>query len=135
MAGENPTWGEERIDDELLLKLGIRASARTVIHQMPDDTRARRCSSSQRWLAFVRNHVQGILACDSSVAATASFRVLQVFENTEVGTRGFAYFYITPHTTSDWTLQQVCEVITGEKLPGSSSTTTTAFARPISIRC
>lgn len=30
MAAENPTWGEERIANELKLKLGIRASPRTV---------------------------------------------------------------------------------------------------------
>jgi putative transposase len=30
MAAENPTWGEESIADELLLKLGIRLSPRTV---------------------------------------------------------------------------------------------------------
>jgi len=30
MAHENPTWGEERIADELKLKLGIRVSPRTV---------------------------------------------------------------------------------------------------------
>jgi hypothetical protein len=30
MANENPTWGEERIDAELLLKLGIRVLPRAV---------------------------------------------------------------------------------------------------------
>jgi hypothetical protein len=30
MANENPSWGEERIANELLLKLGIRVSPRTV---------------------------------------------------------------------------------------------------------
>jgi hypothetical protein len=30
MARSNPTWGEERIADELLLKIGIRISPRTV---------------------------------------------------------------------------------------------------------
>jgi hypothetical protein len=30
MATANPTWGEERITAELLLKLGIRLSPRTV---------------------------------------------------------------------------------------------------------
>ena len=30
MAHDNPTWGEERIADELKLKLGIRVSPRTV---------------------------------------------------------------------------------------------------------
>lgn len=31
MAAENPTWGEERIASELLLKLGLRVSPRTVL--------------------------------------------------------------------------------------------------------
>jgi putative transposase len=30
MAAENPTWGEERIADELALKLGIHVSPRTL---------------------------------------------------------------------------------------------------------
>jgi hypothetical protein len=30
LAAENPTWGEQRIADELLLKLQIRFSPRTV---------------------------------------------------------------------------------------------------------
>jgi len=35
MARSNPTWGEERIASELLLKLGIRVSPRTVRRYMP----------------------------------------------------------------------------------------------------
>jgi len=35
MASNNPTWGEERIADELLLKIGIRISPRTVRRYMP----------------------------------------------------------------------------------------------------
>src|SRR5215510_10202096 len=35
MARENPTWGEERIANELLLKLGLRVSPRTVRKYMP----------------------------------------------------------------------------------------------------
>src|SRR5277367_4801419 len=30
MAGENPSWGQERITNELLLKLGLRVSPRTI---------------------------------------------------------------------------------------------------------
>jgi putative transposase len=37
MAHENPTRGEERIAAELLLKLGIRVSRRTVRRYVPDD--------------------------------------------------------------------------------------------------
>jgi hypothetical protein len=35
MAQENPSWGEERIANELLLKLGIRRSPRTVGKYIP----------------------------------------------------------------------------------------------------
>jgi putative transposase len=35
MANENPSWGEERIANELLLKLGIRVSPRTVNKYLP----------------------------------------------------------------------------------------------------
>jgi putative transposase len=35
MATENPIWGEERIANELLLKLGLRVSPRTVRKYMP----------------------------------------------------------------------------------------------------
>ena len=35
MASENPTWGQERIANELLLKLGLRLSPRTVRKYMP----------------------------------------------------------------------------------------------------
>jgi transposase InsO family protein len=115
MADDNPTWGEERIAAELLLKVGIRVSPRTVRRYMPDDTRRQRDPSSQRWMTFVRNHAQGILACDFFVAVTASFRVLYVFVVMEVGTRRIAHFNVTAHPTSSWTLQQLREVVTGEK--------------------
>jgi putative transposase len=116
MADENPTWGEERIAAELLLKLGIRVSPRTVRRYMPDDTGSRCGPLSQRWATFVRNHAQGILACDYFfVGVTASFRVLYVLVIMEVGTRRIAHFNVTVHPTADWTLQQFRETITGEK--------------------
>jgi hypothetical protein len=34
---------------------------------------------------------------------------------TEVGTRRIAHFNVTAHSTTDWTLQQFREVITGER--------------------
>jgi hypothetical protein len=115
MANENPTWGEERIAAELLLKFGIRISPRTVRRYMPEDTSCRRGPSSQRWVTFVRNHAQGLLACDFFVGVTGSFRVLYVFVIMEVGTRRIAHCNVTTHPTADWTLQQFRETITGEK--------------------
>jgi putative transposase len=103
MANENPTWGEERIAAELLLKFGIRISPRTVRRYMPEDTSCRRGPSSQRWVTFVRNHAQGLLACDFFVGVTGSFRVLYVFVIMEVGTRKIAHCNVTTHPTADWT--------------------------------
>ncbi len=63
MATENPLWGEERIANELLLKLGLRVSSRTVRKYMqkrpPGYPRG-----DQRWSTFLRNHAKAIVACD-----------------------------------------------------------------------
>jgi len=134
MANENPTWGEERVAAELLLKLGIRISPRTVRRYMPLAQGPPRGPSSQRWMTFVRNHAQGILACDFFVGVTASFQVLYVFVIMEVETRRIAHFNVTAHPTADWTLQQFREVITGEKPYRFSSTTAITFTPRSSIR-
>ena len=115
MAKENFTWGEERIANELLLKLGIRVSPRTVRRYMPLDMGPKKRVPSQRWMTFVRNHAQGMLACDFFVVVTAHFRILYVFVIMEIGTRKIAHFNVTDHPTAAWTLQQIREVITGEK--------------------
>jgi len=64
MVGENPTWGQGRIADELALKLGILISPRTVGTYWPNQPGSRG-PSSQRWSSFVRNHTRSLLACDS----------------------------------------------------------------------
>src|ERR687883_88614 len=81
MARENPTWGQERIANELLLKLGLRVSPRTVRKYMPTpvDWKPGQRVSSQRWMTFVRNHAQAIVACDCCVVVMATFRLLYVF--------------------------------------------------------
>ena len=53
MALSNPSWGEERIANELLLKLGIRVSPRTVRKYMPTRPRGQP-RGDQRWSTFVR---------------------------------------------------------------------------------
>src|SRR5215472_11358284 len=84
MATENPTWGEERIANELKLKLGIRVSPRTVgkyLHAGP----VRTPDPKQRWLTFVHNHAKVIVAFDFFVVVTATFRTLYVFVIMELG--------------------------------------------------
>jgi hypothetical protein len=54
MAAANRTWGEERIASELLLKLGIRVSPRTVRRYMASGAGPRIRTGSQGWSTFVR---------------------------------------------------------------------------------
>ena len=86
MATENALWGEERIANELLLKLGLRVSPRTVRKYMPERSPGRP-RGDQRWSTFLRNHARAIVACDFFVAVTASFRLLFVFVMIEHGSR------------------------------------------------
>jgi putative transposase len=78
IANENPSWGEERIANELLLKIGIRVSPRTVNKYLRRRPRGRP-RGDLRWATFLRLHAQGIIACDFFVAVTATFRLLYVF--------------------------------------------------------
>ena len=110
MARENVLWGEERIANELLLKLGIRISPRTVRKYMPKRPRGHP-RGDQRWSTFLKNHAAAILACDFFVAVTATFRLLYVFVIIEHGTRRLAHVNVTAHPSASWTLQQLREVI------------------------
>jgi putative transposase len=110
MASENPLWGEERIANELLLKLGIRVSPRTVSKYLPKRPPVQP-RGDQRWSTFLRNHATAILACDFFVAVTATFRVLYVFVVIEHGTRRLAHMNVTSHPSANWTLQQLREVV------------------------
>jgi putative transposase len=56
LAWENPTWSQERIANELLLKLGLRISPRTVRKYMPKRLALGpgQHITAQRWRTFVR---------------------------------------------------------------------------------
>ncbi len=110
MANENPSWGEERIANELLLKLGIQVSPRTVNKYLPTRP-TRRPRADMRWSTFLRLHAQGIIACDFFLAITATFRQLYVFVVIEHRSRRLIHCNVTAHPTAAWTLQQLRESI------------------------
>ena len=114
MAAENPTWGEERIANELKLKLGIRVSPRTVEKYLRNGGPVRTPDPKQRWLTFVHNHAKVIVACDFFVVVTATFRTLYVFVVMELGTRRILHHNVTAHPTAEWTLQQFREALPGD---------------------
>lgn len=68
--------GEERIAAELLVKLGIQVSPRTVRRYLPPHPAPRLRISSQAWSTFVRNLARAALACDFFVVVTATFRLI-----------------------------------------------------------
>jgi putative transposase len=114
LAAENPTWGEQRIADELLLKLQIRLSPRTVAKyskQRPGP----RGSRDQRWSTFLKNHADAIVACDFFTVVTVCFRVVYVFVALEIGSRRLIHFNATEHPTAEWTLQQLREALPGDR--------------------
>src|SRR5499427_3872703 len=110
MATENPLWGEERIANELLVKLGIRISPRTVGKYMPKRPPGAP-RGDQRWSTFLKNHARAIIACDFFVAVTVTFRMLYVFVVIEHGTRRLAHLNVTSHPSAHWTLQLLREVL------------------------
>jgi putative transposase len=114
MAAANRTWGEERIANELLLKLGIRLSPRTVRRYMPSRPRHPK-PGTQAWSTFVRNHARSVLASDFFVVVTATFRLLYVFVVLEVGTRRIVHWNVTAHPTADWTAQQFRMIVRGDQ--------------------
>jgi putative transposase len=100
MASENPVWGEERIANELLIKLGIRVSPRTVGKYMPNRPPGQP-RGDRRWTTFLTNHASAIFACDFFVAVTVTFRLLYVFVVIEHGRRRLAHVGVTSHPTAD----------------------------------
>ena len=68
MRRDNLTWGQQRIANELRLKLGLQVSPRTVRTYLPKrrDRGPGPRVQSQRWRTFVHNH-----ACELIVRGMA----------------------------------------------------------------
>jgi|ERR1700730_5630246 len=99
-----------RIANELLLKIGIRVSPRSVNKYLPRRPRGRP-RGDLRWLTFLRLHAQGIIACDLFVAVTATFRLLYVLIVIEHRSRRLIHYNVTAHPSVAWTLQQLREAV------------------------
>jgi putative transposase len=105
MAHHNPTWGEERIADELKIKLGIRVSPRTVSKYLARK-RPGGEGTDHRWATFIRNHATAIVACDFFISVTLTFRILYVFVAMEIGSPRILHCNDTAHRTADCYLLQ-----------------------------
>ncbi len=87
LAGENPRWGYQRIQGELL-RLGLRISAtaiRTTLRRHGLDPTPRPTTTT--WQAFLRQQAAGILACDFFTVDTLWLRRLYILFFIELDTR------------------------------------------------
>lgn len=104
MSLANPLWGAPRIVGELG-KIGIEVANSTVEKYM-----ARRPKPpSATWRAFVKNHLQEIVAIDVFVVPTVRNQVLFVFLVLAHHRRRVLHFNVTAHPTTEWTGQQIVE--------------------------
>ncbi len=112
MSQVNPLWGAPRIHGELL-KLGISIGQTAVAKYM-----ARRAGSpSPTWRSFLRNHMDGIVAIDMFVVATATFRLPYVMVILRHARRTIVHFDVTDHPSQDWLSRQVTEAFPWDTAP------------------
>src|SRR4030081_3214951 len=104
MVAANPTWGAPRIHGELLM-LGFDLSERTISRWMKRAPRDP--DPAKRWLAFLRNHREAIVAMDFFTVPTITFGVLCSFFVISHDRRRILHFNVTEHPTSLWIVQQL----------------------------
>lgn len=111
MHRDNVTWGEERIANELFIKLGIQVSPRTVRKYLRPLTPRPHAARDQRWSTFLKNHAREIVACDFVISMTVSFRIVYTLVVLEIGSRRIQRVATTAHPTAEWTTQQLREAL------------------------
>jgi hypothetical protein len=112
LAEENEGWGAPKIHGELL-KLGFVVSERTVARYLRNVQR--RSDPAKRWLTFLQNHREVIVAFDFFTVPTMTSKLLYCFFVIEHGRRKILHFNVTRHP----------------KLPsGSSNNCVKRFHRP-----
>jgi hypothetical protein len=87
-----------------LLTLGFEVSERTVARYL--QRLRRRGDPAKRWLAFLANHREVIVAFDFFTVPTLTFQLLYCFLVIEHGRRRVVHFNVTRHPTAEWVVQQ-----------------------------
>src|SRR4249919_3605553 len=106
LAEENADWGAPKIHGELL-KLGFVVCERSVARYLRRIQR--RGDPGKRWLAFLQNHREVIVAFDFFTVPTLTFQLLYCFFVIEHGRRKILHFNVTRHPTAEWVIQQLRE--------------------------
>lgn len=118
LARENPRWGYQRIQGELL-KLGVRVSAttiRTVLLRHGLDPAPRR--SGPTWAEFLRFQAEGILAFDFFTVETLGLRTMYVLFAIQLSTRRVFVSGAASNPDSAWVTQQARNLAMDDRLVG-----------------
>jgi hypothetical protein len=111
---DHPEWGEDKIAEELAIKLGVRHSTSTIRKYM---VARRKPRSGQTWRTFVKNHAKQIYACDFLTQYTAFFTVVYVFVVMEIASRQIVLINVTTSPSLAWVKQQIREITPWGKVP------------------
>jgi hypothetical protein len=106
LAEENAGWGAPKIHGDLQ-KLGFVVSERTVARYLRRVQR--RGDPGKRWLTFLQNHREVMVAFDFFTVPTVTFQLLYCFFVIAHGRRKILHFNVTRHPTADWVVQQLRE--------------------------
>jgi transposase InsO family protein len=106
LAQDNPNWGAPKIHGELQ-KLGFVVSERSVARYLRRIER--RGDPGKRWLAFLQNHREVIVALDFFTVPTVTFQLLYCFFVIAHSRRQILHFNVTQHPTAEWVVQQLRE--------------------------
>ena len=107
-------WGAPRIHAELT-KLGFIVCEMTVSRYLP--RRPAEPDQVKRWVTFLQNHRDNIVAMDLFTIPTASLRLLYGFFVIEHGRRHILHFNATFHPTSAWVIQQLRNAFPYDTVP------------------
>jgi putative transposase len=113
LAKENPRWGYQRIQGELL-HLGVSVSAtaiRTTLRRHRLDPAPRRTATT--WRVFLRRHAAGIMACDFFTVDSIWLRRLYVLFFIELDTRHVHLGGVTANPDGAWVTQQARNLLLG----------------------
>jgi type II secretory pathway component PulJ len=94
LAEENPDWRAPQIHGELQ-KLGFVVSERSLARYLRRVRR--RGGPGKRWLPFLQNHREVIVAFDFFTVPMATFKLLYCFFAIEHGRRKILHFNVTRH--------------------------------------
>jgi putative transposase len=114
ISTDHPEWGEDRVAEELALKLGVTHSTSTIRRYM---VRSRGPRGGQTWKTFIRNHASQIFAADFLTQNTAFFTTVYIFVVMHVASRRIVPIDATTSPGLTWVKQQIRQATEWAKCP------------------